>query len=391
MRIPEIFGRAETFRKSVQAGFLVTVCWIGLDFARFVGQLEYRIAPSTPRPPGVEAFLPISSLISLKHWILTGNVNSVHPAGLFIFIMVLCTALLLKKGFCSWVCPIGLFSESLAWVHRRLFRRPVTLPAWLDFPLRSLKYLLLIFFLWAIVVKMDTRALETFIYSPYNRVADIKMLKFFTQISTVSLVTLVLLTLLSLFVRHFWCRYLCPYGALLGALSLFSVTRIRRDESACIQCEKCTRACPSSIRVHRAGSVGSDECHACMKCVDACPVPGTLELSLAGGRGTVKPWVYALAMVLIFSGGTTLAKKAGLWQNGISAGEYIFHMHHLSLPVYQHNRGSVPAYDGNIFPRPERFPSETFRKGEQAYHGPHRYPDPRASGDPESPGRFLGG
>ena len=52
----------------------------------------------------------------------------------------------------------------------------------------------------------------------------------------------------SVFVQNFWCRYLCPYGALLGLTSLLSPLRIRREPAACIDCAKCAKACPSSCR-----------------------------------------------------------------------------------------------------------------------------------------------
>lgn len=382
---------AQKLRKGVQIGFLITALWIGVEFFRFVGQFESGPPFPVSRPAGVEAFLPISSLISLKHWILTGTLNPIHPAGLFIFLMVLSTALVLKKGFCSWVCPFGLLSEYLAKIHGRLFVKPVQIPKWLDIPLRSLKYLLLLFFLYVILIQMDARALEMFIYSPYNRVADIKMLRFFTQISTFSLVTIILLFILSILRRHFWCRYLCPYGALLGVLSLLSITRIRRQESTCTHCEKCTRSCPSDIAVHRVTFVSSDECHACMKCMDACPVPHTLGLSLAGRSTVVKPWVYAAAVIVLFAGGSTVLKTGGLWQNAIGMKEYAFHIRHLHLPVYRHHRGSVPVYDPELFPHPDRFQKNVFQKREEVVNGTHRDPGPRASGDPPGTGPLRGG
>ncbi|MBW2132242.1 MAG: 4Fe-4S binding protein [Deltaproteobacteria bacterium] len=391
MQIPVALKRAQKLRKAVQIGFLITTLWIGFEFVRFVDALESGTAVSVSRPPGVEAFLPISSLISIKHWILTGGINSVHPAGLVIFLMVLSTALLLKKGFCSWICPFGLLSEQLAKIHRTVFGRNIRLPAWLDMPLRSLKYLLLLFFFWAILVRMDTRALEIFIYSPYNRVADIKMLKFFTDISTFSLGVLILLFLLSLLFRNFWCRYLCPYGALLGIVSVFSVTRIRREASTCTDCRKCAKVCPSDISVHRLRSVGSDECHACMQCVDACPLPGTLTFSPVGLPVGVKPWLYAAMLILLFAGGSTIAKSAGIWKNGIRLEEYVFHIHHLQLPVYQHHRGNVPVYDPDLFPPPGRFQSKTFQKSKEAFHGTHGRPDPRASEDSSSAGTLPAG
>ena len=62
------------------------------------------------RPPGIEGFLPISSLMSLKYWILTGDFNTIHPAGLVLFIVILLMSLAVKKSFCSWMCPVGLLS-----------------------------------------------------------------------------------------------------------------------------------------------------------------------------------------------------------------------------------------------------------------------------------------
>jgi len=332
-------------RKMVQYLFLATVILIGIQFALFVNQLQSGIRPTVTRPPGIEAFLPISSLISLKYWLITGVFNQVHPSGLIILLMVVATAILLKRGFCSWVCPFGLLTEYLNRLHRFIFRKNVRVPRWLDYPLRSLKYLLLAFFLWAIGVQMNAAALEYFIYSPYNMVADIKMLHLFTDISIFALWVLIILVGLSILIRNFWCRYLCPYGALLGVLSFLSLFKVRRNEETCTQCQKCTRACPVDIKVHNALSVISDECHACLKCVAVCPEKDTLYLSAANRRAILKPWIYATAICLLFIGGSLAGRLSGRWQTGISNSEYLFHVQNLDMPFYQHNRGEVPAYN----------------------------------------------
>ena len=76
----------------------------------FVNHLERGVVPTVTRPPGIEAFLPISSLISLKYWMATGIINPIHPSELVILLMALVTAVLIKRGFCSWVCPFGLLT-----------------------------------------------------------------------------------------------------------------------------------------------------------------------------------------------------------------------------------------------------------------------------------------
>jgi NapH/MauN family ferredoxin-type protein len=344
-------AKIQLYRKIIQYLFLATVVLIGIKFTLFVSQLENGIQPTITRPPGIEAFLPISSLISLKYWLVGGVFNRVHPSGLIIFITILVTAVLLKRGFCSWVCPFGLLTEYLNRLHRVIFRKNVKLPVWLDYPLRSLKYLLLAFFLWAIAIQMNAVALEYFIYSPYNMVADIKMLYFFTNISTFTLWVLIILLVLSVLIRNFWCRYLCPYGALLGVLSFFSIFKIHRNNETCTQCHKCTRTCPVDIKVHKATSVISDECHACLKCVAVCPERDTLYISASKRNGKLAPLVYAAAICLLFVGGPLAGRITGHWQTGISNNEYLFHVRNLDMPFYNHNRGEVPAYNKDAWMR----------------------------------------
>ncbi len=331
-------------RRIVQYLFLATTVFIGVQFSVFVNQLESGILPTVSRPPGIEAFLPISSLISLKYWLLTGTFTRVHPSGLIILLIILSTAILLKRGFCSWVCPFGLLTEYLNRLHRFIFRKNIRIPRWLDYPLRSLKYLLLAFFLWEIVIKMNAFALDYFIYSPYNMAADIKMLYFFKNISAFALWILAALVIFSILIRNFWCRYLCPYGALLGALSLLSIFKVHRNNQTCTNCRQCTRACPVDIRLHKTTTVMSDECHACLKCVSVCPEKNTLYLSSLKKNGVMKPWIYVVTISLLFSGGSLLAGATGYWQTGISNNEYLFHVRNLHLPLYQH-RGQVPAYN----------------------------------------------
>jgi polyferredoxin len=339
-----IIGDAHTLRTSVQMAVVLLCVWIGVEFSLFMEWGTSRgAAPFYERPPGVEGFLPISALISLKHWLMTGTINTIHPSGLFIFVGIVATGLLLKKAFCSWLCPVGTLSESLWMLGEKMFGRTLNLPLWLDYPLRSLKYLLLAFFAWAIW-QMDVSALAAFIYSPYNRMADVKMYLFFANITQVALWTLVGLMLLSVVIKNFWCRFLCPYGALLGMLSWASPLKITRSRETCIDCELCTRACPARIVVHKATRVRSDECTACMECVKACPVIDTLELRATKKSAAIPPPVLAALVVGVFVAVTGLAMLTGHWQNSISGEEYQRRFNEINSPLYQHNRGEVPAY-----------------------------------------------
>jgi polyferredoxin len=335
--------RIEGARHLVQGGFLAIVLLVGYEFARWVHGLEAGRAVGS-RPPGVEAFLPIAALLSLRQLWATGEIHPVHPAALVLLLLALATGLLAKKAFCSWVCPVGTLSELLASLSRRVLRRTLRLPRIVDLPLRSLKYLLLGFFGWAVFFAMDAQAVSDFLDSPYNRVADVKMLYFFERLSLAGGLTLALLALASLLVPYFWCRYLCPYGALLGAVSLFAPLKVTRHAPSCIDCGLCTKACPSRLPVERLARVSSDECFGCLSCVAACPVTRALRVETpAPWRLAVRPSAFAALVVLLFVCGTLLARATGHWRNAVPDAEYARRIHAIDTPAYAHDKGRVPS------------------------------------------------
>jgi NAD-dependent dihydropyrimidine dehydrogenase PreA subunit len=335
--------RIEWSRHIVQAAFVLSALLIGWQFTRWVHGLEEgRVVGA--RPPGVEAFLPIAALLSLRHLLSTGEVHMVHPAGLVILLLAVALGVLAKRAFCSWVCPIGTISEALAALSLRMFGRRMTLPRFIDVPLRSLKYVLLLFFVYAIFFQMGPSAVTDFLDSPYNRVADVKMLYFFEQITPFGLKVLISLVVLSVVIPYFWCRYLCPYGALLAALSLLSPLKVTRDAASCIDCNLCTRACPSRLPVARLTRVRSDECFGCLSCVAACPVPRALRVETPSFfRIAVRPAAFAGLIVLLFAGGTIAARALGLWHNSITDREYLHRIRNIDAPQYGHTQGRVPS------------------------------------------------
>ncbi len=336
-------SRIENLRAAVQAISALVVVWIGFQFVFWVAALERGQIAGT-RPPGVEGFLPISALISLRYLFVTGHASRVHPAGLVLLGLVVANGLLLKRSFCSWICPVGTITETLGSASRFTFRRRVRLPRVVDLPLRSLKYVLLLFFVYVIFVKMAPQDVGLFLNSPYNKVADVKMLRFFMRPSALTVEVLLGLVLSSFLVPYFWCRYLCPYGALLGAVSLLSPVRIRRHADACIDCGLCTRACPSHLQVDRSRRIKSDECFGCLSCVAACPVPAALRLETPGRGRQVRPAIFAVLVFALFFGGIEVARLARFWRSGISDQEYLHRVQEIDSPKYSHFEGQVPDY-----------------------------------------------
>ena len=314
---------ARTVRTIVQWCFMFWVVGIGIRFGMFVNAVETgAAAPLVSRPPGVEGFLPIGALTSLKYWLVSGEIHPVHPAALVIFLAILLMSLLAKKSFCSWLCPVGTLSEAAYKVGRKLFGRNFRIWRWLDITLRGIKYLLLLLFVKLILLDMPTEALVGFLDAPYWAVSDVKMLHFFTRMSVTTVVVLASLTFLSLFYKNFWCRYLCPYGALLGLASLASPFKIRRHQAGCTGCQRCSVACPSDLPVHSCRAVSSPECTGCLTCVANCPEQNVLAMQPALWKQPLPAWLFPAVVVFIFMAGIGAGIATGHWHSSLNYTDY---------------------------------------------------------------------
>ena len=247
-------------RKIIQTIFFIYTIVAGIWFYVYINELKnenYNIL----KPSSVEGFLPISALLGLKRFLLTGIYDPVHPAGLTILIAAIVMSIIVKKSFCSHICPVGFLSELISNAGFKL-----KINRWISGFLGSLKYILLLFFLYVVFYQMNLQQITFFQNSSYNKIADAKMLYFFLDISATGLMVIMGLVLLTYLFKNFWCRFLCPYGALLGVLSWLSPFKIRRENENCIDCKKCREACPSDIEVYNKESIFTVNCIGCREC-----------------------------------------------------------------------------------------------------------------------------
>ena len=316
---------SQLVRRIYQASFLLLNIWLGAVFYSWVRAIETGAASGIDAPPpGVEGWLPIAGLMNLKYFLLTGHVPAIHPAAMFLLVTFLAISFLLRKAFCSWLCPVGTVSEYLGLLGKKIFGRNYQIWSWIDIPLRGLKYFLLGFFVWAIS-SMSAAAISGFMQSDYGIVAGVKMLNFFRFLGETALIVLGILILASIFVQNFWCRYLCPYGALLGFASLLSPVRIRRETEPCIDCAKCAKVCPSNLPVDQLVTIKSAECTGCLECVAVCPAEGALHLALpqiSRPPRRVSSWAMAAGIAVLFFGIVGYAKAAGLWDSRVPSAVY---------------------------------------------------------------------
>jgi polyferredoxin len=317
---------SQQLRLAIQLFFAALNLWIGVQFYLWVRWAESGgHAFEVSRPAGVEGWLPIEGLMQLKYFLVTGHVPHVHAAGFFLFTSFLIISFVFRKAFCSWICPVGTVSEYLWKLGRSTFGRNFQLPRWADIPLRSLKYLVLSLFAYA-VIGMSAASIAEFLNSPYALIVDVRMLNFFRYLGGTTAWVVLGLVAASIFVQNFWCRYLCPYGGFLGLVSILSPTRITRNSSTCIDCAKCVKACPSALPVDKRLQIRSAECTGCLECVAICPVKDTLTMSVPAGlrkRRVIPAWSMAAAIAFLFLGMVGYAKVSGQWNTNLPKQIYL--------------------------------------------------------------------
>jgi polyferredoxin len=317
---------SQLLRLGVQLLVLLLNLWIGIQFYFWVRWAESGgHALEVSRPAGVEGWLPIEGLMQLKYFLLTRQVPHVHAAGFFLFVSFLAMSVVFRKSFCSWLCPVGTVSEYLWKLGRATFGRNFQLPRWADIALRSLKYILLAFFAYA-VGSMSAAAITEFLASPYALIVDVRMLNFFRYLGSTTALVILGMVIASLFVQNFWCRYLCPYGAFFGLASLLSPSRITRNLETCIDCAKCAKACPSALPVDKLIQIRSAECTGCLECVAVCPAKDALNISVPTGfrrRHSIPAWSMAAGIVIIFFGLIGYAKVSNHWNTDLPKRIYL--------------------------------------------------------------------
>jgi len=230
----------------------------------------------------VELFLLTDPLVGIST-ALAGRI--LNMATLWWMVGILAFCLLIPRAFCGYFCPLGTFIDAFDWLAGRHFRKwhvednPTDLkkPRWWI----HIKYYLLAGVLctslfgvltsgFVSAIPVLTRGLlfsgghfQLAIMKGTNHVAPVGPMQY------VSLGLFAAVFLLSLKGRRFWCRYVCPSGALLSAFNIFRVGE-RKVENTCINCNQCVEACPFDA-IHEDFSTRVNDCTYCQSCGGVCP------------------------------------------------------------------------------------------------------------------------
>ena len=304
-------------------------------------------------PANPEAYCPMGGLQALTTFFVRGSLPcSMSMVQIVMGIVLAAAVVLFSKLFCGYLCPLGTVQDLLMKLRNTIGWRGIVVKngTVADKVLRVIKYVLLfwIFYSTATASELFCKNLD-----PYYAVAT----GFKGEITLwMSLISVVAVILCGFMVNMFWCKYLCPLGAisnslkfwvwivvlaaayyLLGAVGVnvpwwallaafcvvgylleilcgkprLQVLHIMKNDSKCTHCGLCTKACPYGIDVAgcRAGAVKAVDCTLCGECTAVCPVDAIhTGVCVKGGRNVwnvLAPAVIALVLMGI-----------GLWAGG---------------------------------------------------------------------------
>lgn len=266
-------------RAWIQLGFFILVALIAVNHTLVESGGGIPLFSSA----SLHAICPFGGVVSLYNLVTAGTfVKKIHESSLVLMYVVFASALFLGPLFCGWICPMGTFQEWIGRLGRKIFGKRYNrfLSPGVDRTLRWLRYGVL---LWVVYMTAVTGKLVFADVDPYYA-----LFHFWTgEVAVSGFITLGVVILLSLFMERPFCKYACPYGAVLGVFNLFRFIPLRRNADTCIDCGACDRGCPMNIPVSRSGKVKDHQCISCYECTSGdglCPVPDTLEFSTKSYR-----------------------------------------------------------------------------------------------------------
>lgn len=283
--------------------------WAAITFIAFRHQ---QLGERPGGAPTIHALCPFGGLATLHQTLAQGDyIKRIHPSAIILLGGTVLLALVFRRAFCGWICPLGAMQELLATIGRRARLRLALHHSRVDGLLRPVKIITLVLIIgltWA------TGELVFNAYDPWAAYAHIG--GGWAEIGGEYLVgaAILLLTLVgSLFVDRLWCRYLCPLGGLLALIGRIGAARVVRNDDTCIHCHLCDRACPVDIRVEAMQQVTTGECLTCGECVNVCPQPGALQFQAP--RRVISPLMVGVLALAIFFGVVLVTKATGTWRS----------------------------------------------------------------------------
>lgn len=281
-----------------------------IQIFRIISQMAFLIIL-----PGLFT-LTFSELKKLYQMILQGDFNIYQAlAGSATFISVILLTVLCGRFFCGWVCAFGTFNDFIHIISKNVFKINFKVDEKVDAVLKYVKYLILIIII-AVAWTMGSSIFQG--TSPWDAFAQITNFPQVLYNYALGVIILMLIAIGAMFIERFFCRYLCPLGAIFTIISKLSLFKIKKPNEKCGKCRLCTNNCSMGLPLYKVNSVHGGECINCLKCVETCPRKNT-KAAIAGED--VNPVLASSIAVAAFVGvysvsnaGASLVNKSNLTQ-----------------------------------------------------------------------------
>jgi polyferredoxin len=194
--------------------------------------------------------------------------------GIVLGLLFLIASMWWGRFFCAWVCPLGSVQEAIFALRSKKYRSRHRISYFYENKFSKAKYVILILTIVLVLVGASYVYIQ---YCPFFALAQLP------HLAWGGILFLLGILLMGLVVERFWCRYLCPYAALLNIFQalgkLFGIPRrkIHRNLERCIDCGHCMLYCPMNIDLSQDEKVESPNCIMCLLCTEKCPKSGTID------------------------------------------------------------------------------------------------------------------
>ena len=254
--------------------------------------------------------LTFSELKNIYEMVTKGNFNFLSSyQSLIEVIVIIPLTIVLGRFFCGWMCAFGTFNDVLHMISKNIFKINIKVDEKVDNALKYLKYVVLA----AIIVIswiMGSTILKA--TSPWDAFAQLTSFPNITVPLTIGLLVLLLITVGAFFIERFFCRYLCPLGAIFSIVSKVSIFKINKPKKDCGKCRLCTNNCSMGLDLYKKNNVHGGDCINCFKCVETCPRKNvTPEMANEELNPAFASSVALASFVAFYGGSNVLASALG--------------------------------------------------------------------------------
>ena len=229
---------------------------------------------------------PINWFLQLDPLVAIGTALTTHTLywPLLWALATIVLTIIFGRFFCGWVCPFGALHQFVGYLGKRNKKTAQKIQLNQYRKAQCIKYFILIFFLFMAAFPSLAATLQTGLLDPIpliTRSFNLLLLPIVDRAANVVSVTsrfyegawlilTIFLTavLLNLVIPRFYCRFICPLGALFAIISRFAIWRIGKTQSECSNCKLCEKDCEGACQP--AGNIRISECVLCFNCLDDC-------------------------------------------------------------------------------------------------------------------------